>query len=784
MSALDHWHPGDRAIELFLGVSLGVMTRATRRFACVIMCMCLVGCVIASSTRFGAARSAPAVAATAASVHPSSCEREASPAAVDVAAQDAAPKQEPAKIPDSDDPKLAGRFTGRVIGRDGKPVFGARVFIVPNDPKIKVIGPVRAHSDADGRFAFDAPDMTFTELDGLPARRQGLLVAALEGYAPDWAVTWGAIHDLFGEHWGPIKGEDLTLRLAKNDVTIHGRFLDPEGRPFAGARVRLIELMVPAKHDLDAHLVRESKIINRMNINFERDLHQPHVLPGVTVEAQTDATGRFTMSGLGRDRLAVLSVSGPNVVDTTLTVMTRLARDVDARRDAQGKPTQMIHGAGFILQMKRGRTVTGVVRDVDSHQPIPGMWVGPGGNAVRGLIDGDYPWTTDENGRFTITGLDPSLTSQEITAFPQPGRPYLLATAVADIRSEAVIECKRGIPFRLRLIDEEGRPFEAEVSYHDVQPNPHVTSLQNYDARWPINRAARRSDGTYQGFVLPGPGAVLVKTPRGFNYRPAHVDPKAFFAPGKTDWTKQEQISTYGNHDTLMRYPGWWIDQHDFAAIVLVNPPVDSLPLDLSATVVRDKPRRVSLIDPEGKPVVGVETEGMTWFPWDTEPRLRAGAFSITNLNPDWGRRITFVKEDRKLTGFLMARGDSEAPYTVRMQHWGTVTGRLLDENGKALPLKDAALPGRIPASLYMGNWRGTVTESDRSVGEHPGAQTDLEGRFRVERLVPGLRYTAEVYLERGGLAGLAFENLVVQPGEVRDLGDIRTKPPVDVRGK
>jgi hypothetical protein len=120
----------------------------------------------------------------------------------------------------------------------------------------------------------------------------------------------------------------------------------------------------------------------------------------------------------------------------------------------------------------------------------------------------------------------------------------------------------------------------------------------------------------------------------------------------------------------------------------------------------------------------------------------------------------------------------------VRMQPWGTVTGRLVDENGKALPLKDAALPGRIPASLYMGNWRGTVTESDRSVGEHPGAQTDLEGRFRVERLVPGLRYTAEVYLERGGLAGLAFENLVVHPGEVRDLGDIRTKPPVNVRGK
>ncbi len=56
-----------------------------------------------------------------------------------------------------------------------------------------------------------------------------------------------------------------------------------------------------------------------------------------------------------------------------------------------------------------------------------------------------------------------------------------------------------------------------------------------------------------------------------------HVDPKAFFAPGKTDWTAcQDLISTYGNHDTLSIHPGWWLDQHDYAAIVLVNPPENS----------------------------------------------------------------------------------------------------------------------------------------------------------------------------------------------------------------
>jgi hypothetical protein len=100
---------------------------------------------------------------------------------------------------DPDDPKLAGTFTGRVLGPDGKPVAGAKIFIVPDDAKLKAIGPVRAVTGADGRFSFDAPDMTFRSLDGLPARRQGLLFAAHEGYVPDWMTTWGhhpsAVHN-------------------------------------------------------------------------------------------------------------------------------------------------------------------------------------------------------------------------------------------------------------------------------------------------------------------------------------------------------------------------------------------------------------------------------------------------------------------------------------------------------------------------------------------------------------------------------------------------------------
>jgi hypothetical protein len=396
----------------------------------------------------------------------------------------------------------------------------------------------------------------------------------------------------------PVKGAKVNLQLANDDVPIHGRFLDPAGRPLVGARVRLDRLMIPRQRDLGAHLHRLKQAGSIFNMpNYERSLYRPQI-PGLTSETQTDGDGRFTLTGLGRDRLAELRVSAPGVVDTTITVMTRDGPDVDAARLPNGKPTQVIYGAGFTLQLRPGRTIKGRVIDRDSREPIPGMRVGPLQNVVNEFSSSLYPWVTDEKGRFTITGLDPEILGSNrihrlIVAATTPGLPYQTAWVEAKGDAEVLIECRRGIPFRLKLVDEQGRPVEAEVTYIDVQPNPDV---MHDEVIWPVGWAARKVDGTYQGYVLPGPGAVLVKTPSGSGYRSARVDPKTFFAPGRTNWTKEEQITAYGTEQTLTTsqgryigttYRGSRIHQRDYAAIVLVNPPPSSGPLQLSATVVR-----------------------------------------------------------------------------------------------------------------------------------------------------------------------------------------------------
>lgn len=665
----------------------------------------------------------------------------------------------------------AGRFRGRVINPDGQPIRGARIFVAPDARGHRELKH-RVETDADGRFEFDAPDMTQMGGDGVPVTRPGTLFATAEGFAADWIRIRVSAR--------ANDPAELELQLA-HDTPLRGQFLDSEGRPLADARVRVTQVLIPPGRDLNAHLLRESNSSALgCSPSYERSLTNPLALPRMMLEGRTDAEGRFELSGLGRDRLVGLEISAPTVVVTHLTAVTRTIPNVETRLDFNGQPTNVIHGSGFSVRLKAGLTVRGLVRDRETHAPLPGMWVGlhSGDSPLDGLSKGEYHRTTDAHGRFTITGLDPqslewNASARQIVAVAARGMPYCTAVAEFDRQGQVVIECVRGIPFRLVLKDEQGQPVPAKVTYRRVQPNPYrLEHVHLHDSRWPISRAARQSDGTYDGYVLPGPGAVLVETDPSLKFRPAHVDPKAFFAPGRTDWTEQERASAYGTHDTLSE-GGAWINQHDYTGIVLVNPRPDEKPLELSATVARDRPRQVSLVDSQGQPVIGVRPRGLTFHPWDSEPALRTASFSLSGLHPDRSQRITFLHEPAKLIGFLMARGDSDAPYTVKMQPWATITGRIVDEFGKPLPAKSKVL-------LSLGD-TPLVTHPDPEVGVHPTLSTAAGGTFQIDKAVPGLRYTARIYRKPGDYAGLAFKDLVLKPGETRALGDIRIQGAIDL---
>ena len=703
-------------------------------------------------------------------------------------------------------PDYAGRYFGHVNGPGGKPLAGARIYVMINRPgenSPNGPGPVRALSDDNGLFDFEAPDMTYTHFDGQKARWEGTIVAVKDGYSAYWATTWGH-NSQQGSHTDPYKSYPIKLSLTQSGPPLTGRLIAPDGKPLSGARVAVHSVMTTFDNDLDKFLTEWRQAggmggFMSSGPSVEHSLSVPAQIPGLTTETKTDAAGHFTIAGLGRDQLVDLSVTAPEIKKTDIMAMVREAPSVGttdqgttARPD--DKPTKFIHGSGFTMQMPAGLMIRGKVIDKQTRQPVAGMWVGPLSNIVNKYSDQQYPWRTDQQGQFTIGGLDfyhlesTSEFNRMIVAATTPGLPYEtgwgLAEKAADGNAkEMTIEVQRGIPFHLNLTDEEGKPVEAEVTYIDVIAKNEMRA----EVIYPVGVGLQNADGSYTGFVQPGPGAILIKTHWRQHFRPAKVDPKAFFAPGKNDWTDNEKTYAYGTDETLITHQGSYlnvlwrgnvINQSDYSGIILVNPPADSKPLQLSASLKRYKTRKIYFVGPDGNDLSGIEARFTRVGVQDSYDHLRGSFFDLTDLSPDNDLRVIFSKENTDLAALLIARengpanlGDLPAPkpkdndprsIVVQLHPKAKFKGRLIDEQGQ--PVK---------------NMRISFEVNIKGVNSYTSGKSDEQGQFIAATAIAGFAYHIESF-ERGSQQISLQQNrvgdIILQPGEVRDVGDIKVK--------
>jgi hypothetical protein len=108
---------------------------------------------------------------------------------------------------------------------------------------------------------------------------------------------------------------------------------------------------------------------------------------------------------------------------------------------------------------------------------------------------------------------------------------------------------------------------------------------------------------------------------------------------------------------------------------------------------------------------------------------------------------VHFKHDGKNLGLFLKKLPDEKAgPLIVRLQSCGSASGRFVDQDGE--PLAGVRF-------TVMG--KGDIT-------------TDKEGRFRVEGLVPGMKYDMINPRKRFG-----FSSVVAEPGKHKDLSDIKT---------
>jgi hypothetical protein len=128
--------------------------------------------------------------------------------------------------------------------------------------------------------------------------------------------------------------------------------------------------------------------------------------------------------------------------------------------------------------------------------------------------------------------------------------------------------------------------------------------------------------------------------------------------------------------------------------------------------------------------------------------------------------------EGRKLIGSVFLKGDEVGPITIKLQPWGSISGRIVDDEGR--PRK----------GVFIGSPGGSKLEHPETHDILPGSDWNQgirvadDGRFTIEGLVPGLKYGAITRASVLEFLGDLFKDVTVAPGEVNDLGDIKVQPP------
>jgi beta-lactamase regulating signal transducer with metallopeptidase domain/enterochelin esterase-like enzyme len=648
---------------------------------------------------------------------------------------------------------------GRVLDPAGKPVAGADVLIVrwffSDDVDRSALA--TAKSDAAGNFTIQFLKSQFDVDIVRPQQWNEVTVVAL---AKDSA---------FGPAWREYReiksGERIDLQLVP-DEPIEGRIVDLQGRPVADADVRVQEVRASKKNFLGAWL---DEMRSRTGVVDEGD--NPSRLlqtdaKQLSWRAKTDSDGRFRLTGMGRERLVQMALSGPGIASfgdlvgdhDRLQVITRQMEPITV--DANTPFKKVYYGSHFEHSAGPSQPIEGVVRDAKTHEPLAGVKIMSerfaGQNWVHHNIVRTY---SDEAGRYRLDGM-PKGVGNCIIAVPANDQPYLMCEFdvptgpnLEPVKSD--LDLHRGVLIRGRVSDKAtGAPIVAAQLFYIPWPdNPVIKGMPEFDHGpfivrtlvGPQDRYLTDANGRYCLVGIPGRGLLEVRA-TGQLY------------PGGQG---RSGISDLPSSKEFEKIAGALAPQEDFPTAVK-EVRIDERDATITADIALDAGKNITLklVDPEGRPLSGISIDGLR-NRWQSRHDEDAGpTVEVLALGPDERRLIFFHQKERKLSKVIRIswQDDGPGPLTIELEPFATITGRLLDSSGA--PIRRSFI------STSLGRGEFTI--------KLPTATTDEDGRFSIQSVPPGLQYTVTCGSTPQIRSGATLaEDLLVPSGQTIDLGEI-----------
>jgi RNA polymerase sigma factor (sigma-70 family) len=468
-------------------------------------------------------------------------------------------------------------ISGRVVGRDGKPVPNAKLFVFDSEGWRPAPQPT---ANPDGKFAFALPPDT--DRQSYP----GLFATAPDlGLGGDWAgvaVT------------APSK--EVVLKLPQ-DEPVRGRVVDLEGRPVSGATVTVTDLATGADDTLNEWVRLWAKDWEQQykaysTLTTGRWLYVKKAATPF-FQATTDADGHFTLAGIGRDRCPHLTVRARGKATQVCIVALR----PDFHPAPSALTGSRVFGPEFTLPLVPAVRIVGMVRDAVTRKPLAGVrilgQVDLRGTSVSGyLVLPDIATVTDAEGKYGLDGL-PITKQYVLVADPKRGDGPVHRFAVRKDETLGVgpltadFDLPRGVVLTGHLKDRKtGKPVLGHVFYRPLWSNKWVEDHPDYTFPGiaPMYTDAdgfTDANGRFQLTVLPGPGILHVHALEG-EYRKTKLAPeddndeilleegsgKVFKTSGQGGHFSPSHFHAY----RVLRIPA---DARSFSADVTLEPEVD-----------------------------------------------------------------------------------------------------------------------------------------------------------------------------------------------------------------
>jgi RNA polymerase sigma factor (sigma-70 family) len=644
-----------------------------------------------------------------------------------VAPQPKAEKAASRPGPNAVDPPAKVMVRGRVLGPDGRPVAGAKLYRTSkygynSEP---FSSPETATSGPDGRFEFAVAE---PENDLEPA-----VVAAT-------AANYGvAFVEVLPE--GP--SDDLALQLVE-DQPISGQIVDLEGKPVPGATLQVLMVRAAVGEDLGPWLEAAKAKKERSYELEERFLPRLTIAPAPKFTA--DAQGRFQITGIGRNRLVVAQLDGPTIASQQLHILTRPGGALTVvRLDYPPQPTltTTYYGASFRYAAAPTKPIVGVVRDKDTKAPLAGaMIISYELATVR--IGGTemVRTTTDAQGRYRLVGM-PKGEGNRIKVVPGKDEPYLVSLKdVPDSPGlDAVqvdFELRRGVWIVGKITDKvTGKPLRPNLGVW-YSPQPNNPNLSAYGCvPGGTTTAEAHKDGSYRLAGMPGPGVVALRVVRGFLR--AH-----------------ERDDEFGVKE--LHFPTMTLPTMNFSAIARIDAAQGVESVERDVTLDPGWTFTGTVLGPDGRPLAGAWGIGLSSWNIDGQV-MKTAEFTVSQFNPRHPRPLLFQYPQKGLVGVGQPPKNRGESITVQLRPGATITGRLVDAVGRPRP------------GVRLVIWRHheeTAQPMDSTFFPPQPDTTDEQGRFRLAGLLPGYEF---ILYDGKGIVPLGKG---LSSGETKDLGDVK----------